>query len=84
VKLSVKATAIAAAGLWGSAMLLVTAANLLWPSYGSLFLELMSSIYSGYHPGTGISSVIVGTLYGVVDAGIAGIVFAWIYNLLAE
>jgi hypothetical protein len=56
----------------------------MFSGYGSNFLEVISSVYPGYHPGTGISSVIVGSLYGVVDAGIGGAIFAWLYNFFAE
>jgi hypothetical protein len=40
----------------------------------------MASIYPGYQPFTGFSSVIIGAMYGFVDAGIAAAIFAWIYN----
>ncbi len=69
--------------IWGSAILLVAAANMIWPGYGQLFLELTASIYPGYQPGTGIGSVITGSVYGLVDGTIGGALFAWLYNLLA-
>jgi hypothetical protein len=46
-------------------------------------LELCASVYPGYRAEPTFTSVIVGTLYGVVDGGIAGAVFAWLYNLFA-
>jgi len=70
--------------IWGAAILLVAAANLIWPNYGQLFLELTASIYPGYHPGTGLGSVITGSLYALVDGTIGGALFAWVYNLLAS
>jgi hypothetical protein len=42
----------------------------------------MASVYPGYDASGTICSVIVGTLYGVVDGAIAGLVFAWLYNLV--
>ncbi len=84
MKLSIKGLAGAAAIMWGVALLLVGSANLMFPGYALGFLEVVGSIYPGYQPGTGFSSVIIGALYGVVDAGIAGAIFAWLYNLLAE
>jgi hypothetical protein len=83
MKLSVKGLAIASALLWGIVLLLVGAANSLFPSYGTAFLDVMSSIYPGYQVDTGISGVIVCTLYGAVDGGIGGAVFAWLYNFFA-
>jgi hypothetical protein len=84
MKLSVKAFAITAAILWGFALMLVGSANLIWPAYGAEFLNVVSSIYPGYETGTGVTGIVVSSLYGVVDAGIAGTIFAWLYNFLAK
>ncbi len=84
MKLSIKGLAISAALIWGIALLILGSANLMFSGYGSNFLEVIGSVYPGYHPGTGISSVVVGSLYGVVDAGIGGAIFAWFYNFFAE
>jgi len=84
MKLSIKGLAISAALVWGVALLILGSANLMFSGYGAGFLEVISSVYPGYQPGTGISSVIVGSLYGVVDAGIGGAIFAWVYNYFAE
>ncbi|MCH8163019.1 MAG: hypothetical protein IIA99_02845 [Proteobacteria bacterium] len=84
MKLSIKALAITAAIIWGGALLIVGSANIMFPGYGSNFLEVMGSIYPGYQPGTGFPSVIIGSLYGVVDAGIGAAIFAWIYNFISE
>jgi len=65
-------------------MLIVASAHSIWPSYGGAFLELASSIYSGYDPGPGIGPIIIGTLYGVVDGTIAGAIFGWLYNFLSR
>jgi hypothetical protein len=84
MKLSLQAVTLTAAIVWGLCLLIVGVANLLWPPYGSTFLDVMSSIYPGYkHQGTG-GDVIVGTLYAVVDGGIGGFITAWIYNLFAK
>ena len=84
MKLNVKALALAAAILWSVAILLVGIANMMYPNYGVLFLELIGSIYPGYLPFRGVSSVIIGAGYGFVDAGIGGAVFAWLYNCFAK
>ena len=81
--LNVKAMALAFGLLWGAAVLLVGLANMIWPGYGQAFLDLCASIYPGYSPGSGIGSVIVGALYGLVDGIIGGAVLAWLYNLCA-
>lgn len=82
MRFNVIALAVTAALLWGGAMLVVATAALVWPNYGRTFLEVVSSIYPGYHPGPSIGSVITGTLYAVVDGAVGGAVFAWLYNLL--
>lgn len=84
MKLSVKGLAIAAAIMWSIALLILGSANLLFPGYASNFLDIIGSVYPGYHPGTGIASVVIGALYGLVDAAIGGAIFAWLYNLFAE
>lgn len=84
MRLDVRALAIAGALLWGGAMLVVGLAHFVWPGYGGAFLELMASVYPGYHGPAGIGSVLVGTLYGAVDGGLAGLVLGWLYNRLAR
>ena len=81
MKLSVKGLALASAILWASALLFTGIGNLVWAGYGQAFLEAMSSVYPGYHVGTGFSGVVTGTLYALVDGGIAGAILAWLYNL---
>lgn len=83
MKLNVVAFAAATALLSGGAVLLVAIANLASPTYGVAFLKLAASVYPGYAPGDGIGSVVTGTLYAAVDGAIAGLLFAWIYNLVA-
>jgi len=84
MKLSVKGLAFTAAIIWGAALLIMGGANIIFPGYATNFLEVMGSVYPGYHPSTGISSVILGSMYGIVDAGIGGAIFAWLYNFIAE
>lgn len=84
MKLSVKGLALASGILWGVAMLGMGLANLIWSSYGQQFLQLMASVYPGYHSTRSITEVIVGTLYGAVDGFIGGGVFAWLYNQFAK
>ena len=83
MRLNITALSIASGLLWGAAMLIVASAHSFWPSYGGAFLELASSIYSGYDPGPGIGSIIIGTLYGVVDGAIAGAIFGLLYNFVS-
>lgn len=84
MKLNIRALAWTAAILWGGCLLIVGLVNVVNPGYGMVFLTVVGSIYPGYNPGTGISSVITGTAYGLVDAGIGGLIFGWLYNCFAK
>jgi hypothetical protein len=78
--LNIKALAFAAAVIWGACFLFVGLGNLVFPPYGDAFLQLGAAIYPGYHGPAGFGSVIVATLYALVDGAIAGLVFGWLYN----
>ena len=82
MKLSVKGMAIAAGVWWAGGILIVGVANLMYPSYGGAFLNVLASIYSGYQPGSA-GDLAVGVGYGLVDGAIGGGLFAWLYNFSA-
>ena len=84
MRFNVTALTLAVGLIWGAAILVVASANQIWPGYGRAFLDLVASIYPGYHPSSGVGSVVTGTLYGLVDGAIAGAVLGWLYNLLAH
>jgi hypothetical protein len=84
MKLNISALALTSGIFWSVAILCVALANLVWPAYGRAFLDLAASIYPGYRPGTGLGSVVTGTLYGLVDGACAGALFAWLYNVVAR
>ncbi len=83
MKLNLKGLTLTCALLWAGTILIVGLANMAWPNYGKPFLELCSSIYPGYHVTGSIGSVLVGTLYGMVDGAIGGAIFAALYNKLS-
>ncbi len=83
MRLDTIAFAVTTALIWGFAVLLVALLNLAVPPYGGTFLQFVASIYPGYHPGAGVGSVIVGTLWALVDGAVGGAIFAWLYNLVA-
>lgn len=80
MQLKTAAMCLAIGFFWGGCVLVVGIMNMIWPSYGQAFLQLCASIYPGYHPGTGFGSVLVGTLYALVDGAIGGAIFGWLYN----
>ncbi len=84
MRFNITALAITTGLFWGAAILLVSLANLIWSEYGVALLDVAASVYPGYQAGTGIGSVIVGTLYALVDGAVAGAIFAWLYNFVAS
>ena len=54
-------------------MLLVGLIHLAAPSYGGDFLRIMSSVYPGADTAPRLGRVLLGTLYGFVDGGVAGL-----------
>ena len=83
MRLSIRGLAIAAALLWGGAILCVGLTNLASPSYGMNFLQTMSSVYPWFHASRTLGDVVIGTIDGLVDGAVAGLLFAWLYNSFA-
>ena len=83
MQLDIKAFSIAFALVWGGIILLVGIANAIWPPYGAGLLQLAASIYPGYAVTGSFGSIVLGTIYGLVDGAIGGLIFAWLYNRLA-
>lgn len=83
MRLNTVAMAVAFGLFWGACVFVVGVINLIWPSYGQAFLQICASIYPGYHPGAGLGSVIVGSIYALIDGIIGGAILSWLYNLFA-
>lgn len=84
MKFNLAAMALAGGLFWGLAILALASANLMWPNYGRAVLDWAASVYPGYHPGSGVGSVVTGTLYAFVDGAVAGAFFGWLYNRVAR
>ena len=84
MKLNVKALAIAVGAVWAVAVLMVGICHLLWPAYGGAFLEMVASIYPGFHPAGGALAVVIGASYAYVDGALAGVAVAWVYNIVVK
>jgi len=80
MKLSMRAVALASSVLWGGMILVIGLCNVAFPAYGKEFLSLVGSIYPGYAATPDPRSVLVGTLYGLADGAIGGVIFAWLHN----
>jgi hypothetical protein len=84
MKLNIRAFALTAGLCWALGILFVQTLNALLPPYGGPFLGILSSIYPYYRPEEGFVTVLLGMLYGFLDAGIGGAMFAWVYNKFTE
>ena len=84
MRFNLTALSVTAGLIWGGAILLVALANLVWPSYGRTFLELVASLYPGYGASSTLGQAIIGSLYGLVDGAIGGFIFGWLYNFLSQ
>jgi hypothetical protein len=80
MRLSLKAMAIAGGLLGGGGVLFVGLMNLIFPNYGSDFIQLASSVYPWFRETRSIGNVAIGTIDGLVDGGLAGLLLAWLYN----
>jgi hypothetical protein len=50
--------------------------------WGNAIVDALASLYIGY--GASIIGAIIGAVWAFVDGFIAGVVIAWIYNLVAK
>ena len=80
-KLNVKAFGLAVGIVWGVGMFVLGIIAMAF-GYGDRFVEILSSLYIGYKA-TFLGSI-VGAVWGFIDAGIGGIIVAWLYNKFAK
>lgn len=81
MRLSLKGMTIAAGLLWGGAILFLGLINLVRPTYGVNLLQAISSVYPWFHASRSFVDVVIGTIDALIDGAIAGLLFAWLYNL---
>ncbi|HOK95601.1 MAG TPA: bacteriophage holin [Anaerohalosphaeraceae bacterium] len=80
MKLNVKAFGLACGLLWGIGVFFLT-----WWLIALEGIDAPPTIINRVYPGYEITPIgaVVGMVWGFIDAGIGGAVFAWLYNLLA-
>jgi hypothetical protein len=82
MRVNLKAITLSSAIVWGLAMLIVGLIHMAAHSYGGEFLRLMSSVYPGADTAPNIGRVLLGTVYGFVDGGVAGCIFGLLYDAI--
>jgi hypothetical protein len=82
MKLNARALAITCSLVWAGCVLLMAVLHGIWPAFGVTFLNLIASIYPGFHPGL-LREVAVGTPYALLDGAVGGWLVGWLYNKVA-
>ena len=82
MKLDIKKIGLTSGLVWGSFLSFLTLIAILFPPYGQDFLKAIASVYPGYS--ISLSGMIVGFFYGLIDAGLGGAFFAWLYNYIGQ
>lgn len=81
LKLDVRAFGLASGIIWGLGMLGLGLINLAG-GFGGSIIQLLGTVYVGYKPT--VAGSIIGGIWGFLDAGVAGIILAWLYNKFAK
>jgi hypothetical protein len=79
-RLNVKALAIALGASWAFCILFAGWVAIF--GWSVQFVEVMGSVYLGYN--ASFTGAIIGALWGFVDGAIAGVVIAFIYNVVSK
>ena len=80
-KLDVRAFGLACGIMWGAIMLILGFINT-FCVWGTGIENVMATLYIGYK--STILGSIIGGIWGFVDAGVGGLVVAWLYNKFAK
>jgi hypothetical protein len=80
-KLDVKAFGLSLGIIWAACAFILGITAMMF-DWGTSIVSLCSSMYIGYKPT--FSGSIIGAMWGFVDAGIGGVIVAWMYNKLAK
>ncbi|MCI0619833.1 bacteriophage holin [Candidatus Wolfebacteria bacterium] len=76
-KLNVQGIGVALGITWALGCLLIGLSALAF-GYGAEFVAAVGTFYIGYAPT--LLGVLIGTVWGFVDAYIGGVIFVWLYN----
>jgi hypothetical protein len=82
MRLSAKAFAATSGAFWALSSLMVGITNLACSGYRSAFLQVVASIYPGYHAEACVTSWSAPFML-LLTAQIAGLIFACIHHLVA-
>lgn len=81
MKLDIKAFGLALGILWAAAYIILAVLSMV-NGYGADIITWMSTYYVG--SGATPVGIVVGAVWSFADAGVGGVVLAWLYNKLAK
>lgn len=79
-KLDAKSLALALGLTWGCCILFGGLAAMF--GWAVKFVNVMGSFYVGYK--ASVPGAVIGGIWGFFDAGIGGLIIAWLYNAFAK
>ncbi|MDD5618766.1 MAG: bacteriophage holin [Candidatus Omnitrophica bacterium] len=80
-KLNAKALGLSLGIVWSAGVFIMGVASMAF-NWGTKFVEIFSSMYIGYN--STLTGSVIGAVWGFVDAGIGGVLVAWLYNKFAK
>ena len=80
-KMNVKALGLSLGIIWGLCAFLLGILSMTF-NLGTKLVWVLSSMYIGYN--STIRGSLIGAAWGFVDAGIGGVLIAWLYNKFAK
>jgi hypothetical protein len=83
MKLSMKGMAIAFGLIWAGGIFFIGLIHLGFPAYGNAFLQMIASGYPWFHGARSFGDLVIGTVDGLIDGAVGGLIFAWLYNIFA-
>ena len=83
MKLNARATALTFGIIWGGTVMTTSVANIFLPRYGKRFLQMIASIYPGFHAEGTAKDALVGAGYAFADGAVGGLIVSALYNRLA-
>jgi len=81
-KLDIKAFGLACGILWGGALLTMGITAMVAPAYMGDFVTVLGTKYIGYK--ATVPGIFIGGIWGFADAGIGGLILAWLYNKFSK
>lgn len=80
-KLNVRAFGLTLGIVWAAAILIMGVLSTCC-NYGIGFIKAISTVYIGTN--TTLLGAVIGAGWGFLDAGIGGLIIAWLYNKLSK